>query len=289
MPDNSKIINRVFTRNVLNDLLKNGHNEIFDIVVQRYIDNPEDKNHGQIFSEIYSHLSDSYRNEYYYMNTLLNKLLVGIHSVNTTTALSQIRVADHIADFVMINGEGRVYEIKSDLDNFERLNDQLYDYFKAFCKVSVLASEHERERVEKVLNKLGDMGEAVGIYVLSDNNTIFSKSTGREPKQYEDNLDYRCIFSLLRKKEYESLVKSYYGYLPEVAPVFYYKACLELFSGIPILEAQAMAMRELKKRNKITKIVFDEIPMELKSVLYFSGLGNQSTEIYKMLNSVYRR
>ena len=166
VPDNSRVINRVFTRTVMNDLIKKGHSEIFDVVVQRYIDDPEGKNHGELISEIYSHLGDSYRNEYYYMNTLLNKLLVGIHSVNTTTALSQIRIADHIADFVMINGEGQVYEIKSDLDNFERLSDQLYDYYKAFSKVSVLASDHERERVEKVLDKMGDMGNSVGIYIL---------------------------------------------------------------------------------------------------------------------------
>lgn len=91
------------------------------------------------------------------------------------------------------------------MDNFERLNDQLYDYFKAFSKVSVLASEHEREHVEKVLDKLGDMGDSVGIYVLSENDTIFSKTSGRQPKQYDENLDYKTIFSLLRKKNTKTL------------------------------------------------------------------------------------
>lgn len=289
MADNSKVINRVFTRNVMNELLKTGHNEIFDVVVQRYIDNPEEKNHGQIISEIYSHLGESYRNEYYYTNTLLNKLLVGIHSVNTTTALSQIRIANHIADFVMINGEGRVYEIKSDLDNFERLNDQLYDYYKAFSKVSVLASERERNHVEKVLNRLGDMGDAVGIYVLTDNDTIFSKVNGREPKEYNENLDYVSIFSLLRKGEYETVIQNYFNELPNVPPVFYYKSCLEMFKQIPILEAQKLALQELKKRNKISKIVFDKIPIELKAILYFSGLGNNIADLETLLNTVYRR
>ncbi|MBQ2823748.1 MAG: sce7726 family protein [Oscillospiraceae bacterium] len=289
MPDNNRVINRVFTRKVMTDLIKNGHSEIFDVVVQRYINDPEDKNHGEIISEIYSHLGNYYRNEYYYMNTLLNKLLVGIHSVNTTTALSQIRIADHIADFVMINGEGQVYEIKSDLDNFERLNDQLYDYYKAFSKVSVLASESEREQVEKTLAKLGDMGDAVGIYVLSEKDTIFSKNSGRPPKQYDENLDYKCIFSLLRKKEYENIILQYYHELPSVAPVFFYKNCLELFMKIPILDAQNLALQELKKRNKISKIVFDDIPSELKASIYFSGLHKNMPELINMLNATYRR
>jgi len=120
----------------------------------------------------------------------------------------------------MINGEGRVYEIKSDLDNFERLNDQLYDYCKAFSKVSVLASERERIHVEKVLNRLGDMGDSVGIYVLTDNDIIFSKVNGREPKQYNENLDYVSIFSLLRKSEYEVVIQNYFNELPKVPSVF---------------------------------------------------------------------
>lgn len=289
VPDNSRVINRVFTRTVMNDLIKKGHSEIFDVVIQRYIDDPEGKNHGELISEIYSHLGDSYRNEYYYMNTLLNKLLVGIHSVNTTTALSQIRIADHIADFVMINGEGQVYEIKSDLDNFERLSDQLYDYYKAFSKVSVLASDHERERVEKVLDKMGDMGNSVGIYILSEKDTIFSKNRGRPPKQYDENLDYKCIFALLRKKEYENIILQYYHELPQAPPVSFYKACLEMFRGIPILDAQNLAFKELKKRNKISKIVFDDIPSELKAAVYFSGLYEKTPELISMLNTVYRR
>lgn len=273
----------------MNELIQHGYNEIFDVVVKRYVNDSEAKTHGEIISEIYAHLGESYRNEYYYMNTLLNKLLVGIHSVNTTTALSQVRIGNHIADFVMINGEGQVYEIKSDLDNFERLNDQLYDYFKAFSKVSVLASEHEREHVEHVLDKLGDMGKAVGIYVLSEKDTIFSKTSGREPKQYDDNLDHRCIFTLLRKREYENVLIKYFNEIPQVAPVFHFKACLEQFRQIPILEAQSLAFIELKKRNTITKTIFDNIPTELKSVIYFSNLANKMTEINQLLHRTYRR
>ena len=112
MADNSRAINRVFTRKVICDLIENGRNDVFDYVVKRYIDDPSNKNHGQLISEIYAHLDKQQRNEYFYMNTLLNKLLCGIHNVNTTSAFSQVRIGHSIADFVMINGEGRVYEIR---------------------------------------------------------------------------------------------------------------------------------------------------------------------------------
>lgn len=136
MADNSRAINRVFTRKVISDLVQDGKSDVFDYVVKRYVEDPSGKTHGQLISEIYTRLNQQQRNEYFYMNTLLNKLLCGIHNVNTTVAFSQVRIEHSIADFVMINGEGRVYEIKSDLDNFSRLHNQLQDYFCAFNKVS---------------------------------------------------------------------------------------------------------------------------------------------------------
>lgn len=288
MVDNSRAINRVFTRGVISKLIKNEASEVFDYVVCRYVNDPFNKTHGELFSEIYAHLGKEQRNEYYYMNTLLNKLLVGIHSVNTTTALSQIHIGKHIADFVMINGEGRVYEIKSDLDNFDRLCDQLSDYFKAFSKVSVLSTIHEYENVERILAELGDMGKAVGIYVMNDNNLWFSSKIRREPQQFDDNLDHTCIFKLLRKREYEDVLLHYFGEIPQVKPVFHFRACLEQFQNIPILDAQDLAFKELKKRNKITKTVFESIQDELKSVVYFSGLANKLLDINQLLQSTYR-
>lgn len=288
MPDYNKSINRVFTKKVIHDLAFTGHNSIYDFVVKRFLVDTENKTNGELISEIYSHLGKSYRNEYYYTNTLLNKLLVNIHSVTTTTALSQVRIADHIADFVMINGEGKVYEIKSDLDNLERLTDQLYDYYKAFSYVSVLASEHELNHIEQLLSKLGDMGNAVGIYVLSEKDTIFSKKIGRQPTRYNENLDHKCLFNLLRKAEYTGLIQRYFGILPDVAPAFYYKECLKLFSTIDILTAQKLTYVELKKRNRITKEVFNSIPFELKSVVYFSDYSRITERINHFLCEPYR-
>jgi len=284
MADNSRAINRVFTRGVLGDLLQNGSNAVFDYVVSHYINDPDNKTHGELFREIYAHLGKEQRNEYYYMNTLLNKLLMGIHSVNTTTALSQVQIGNHIADFVMINGEGRVYEIKSDLDNFDRLYGQLADYFKAFSKVSVLLTLNEFEKVSRILEGLGDIGEVVGIYLMDDN--CFNSK--REPKEFDKNLDHGCIFKLLRKREYENALMAYYHEIPRVAPVFHFRACLEQFQQIPILKAQGLAFDELKKRNKITKHAFKNIQPELKSIIYFSGLSRNLPDIDQLLQTTYR-
>ena len=290
MADNSRAINRVFTRGVISDLIVNGTNEVFDYVVREYIDEPESKTHGEIISEIYLYLNKQKRNEYFYVNTLLNRLLVGIHSVNTTTALSQVRIAHRIADFVMINGEGRAYEIKTPLDNFDRLSDQLKDYFKAFSKVSLLTSSpNEFEKVVARLDQLGDMGEAVGVYHMNDEDIYFNRSYRRNPKQFNEYLEHHCVFKLLRKNEYESIIKNCFNELPCTEPVFYFKTCLAMFEQIPILVAQDLAFKELKKRNKITKIEFNMIPDELKSVIYFSNLSSKMPQLMQLLETNYRR
>ncbi len=289
MADNSRAINRVFTRKVICDLVEYGKSDVFDYVVKRYIDDPESKNHGQLISEIYSHLDKQQRNEYYYMNTLLNKLLCGIHNVNTTSAFSQVRINHSIADFVMINGEGSVYEIKSDLDNFDRLSDQLRDYFCAFSKVSVLTSISEQEKLISVLTSFGDMGDSVGIYILSERSTIFNQKRSREPKAYLELLNHLSIFKLLRKREYIDVIQSYFGQVPQADPVFHFRVFLKQFEKIPIHEAQKLAFQELKKRNRITMHEFDKIQPELKSVVYFSGLVSKLPSIVQLLEAQYRR
>lgn len=288
MTDSSRAINRVFTRKVICDLLQGKQNDVFDCVVKRYVDDPESKKYGELISEIYAYLGKRQRNEYYYMNTLLNKLLDGIHNVNTTTALSQVHIGHSIADFVIINGESQVYEIKSDLDNFERLFYQLSDYYQAFSKVSVLVSVYELEKVKQILSDFGAMGEAVGIYVLSERNTIFNKERCREPVEFNDMLDHTNIFKLLRKFEYEKVLLKYFGKIPDSEPVFHFKICLEQFKKIPILAAQKLSCQALKKRNKITVGDFDSIQSELKSVIYFSGLINKLPELNEMLKRTYR-
>jgi len=286
--DNSRAINRVFTKNVLTGLITEGRNDVFDYVVKRYVNDPENKTHGEIFSEVYSYLGRQKRNEYYYMNTLLNRILIGYHSVNTTCALSQVRIGQHIADFVMINGEGKVYEIKSNFDNLDRLNDQLSDYFKAFSKVVVLTTPHEYNKVLMFLERLGDMGDAVGVYIMNKRGTYFNATDRREPKEYTDNLEHSCIFKLLRKCEYENVVRNYYGELPKTVPVRHFRECLDWFSQIPILIAQDLACQELKERNIITKTEYDSIQFELKSVVYFSGFVRKLPELELLLNTTYR-
>ena len=92
MTKNTIILNRLFTQTVFFDMISASNNATYGTVIQRFVNNPEDKNNGTLISEVYRFMSKAYRNEYFYQNTLLNKLLLGKHSINTTTALTQVPI-----------------------------------------------------------------------------------------------------------------------------------------------------------------------------------------------------
>lgn len=259
-------LNRIFTRNMLRHFMDGKTDNVYATVVKRYICNPNQKKNRQLISEIYCELKNNYRNEYFYKNTLLNKLLLGVHSVNTTTALTEVPIAKSKADFVLINGKAVVYEIKTELDNLERLSSQIDDYYKAFDHVAVVTFERNLLQLQKVLDSID---KPVGIYVLRKNGKL---GTIQKPQRYIEDLNKEVIFKLLRKNEYENIITHYYGYLPEVSQFKYYTACKQLFLEIPLEESYLYVLKNLKKRMQLEKQEFVKVPYELKFLAYFMEL-----------------
>ena len=282
MAKNNFILNRIFTRNTISDLLKDNENIVYTSTVKRYINNTESLLNKNVFSEIYEFMMKYYRNEYIYKNTLLNKLLLGRHSLNTTTALTEVPVEKSKADFILINGSAIVYEIKTELDTLDRLKGQLDNYYKAFKKVCVITSDSNFERVNLILENTN-----VGICTLTKRNTI---STKKEPISDTSKLNSNSMFKILRKKEYERIIKLHYGELPEVKQVEYYKECLRLFNNIGVESAYKYMLVELKKRNKIEISEFkNKVPYELKFLVYFSNFKNRDYLVLEeFLNNEFR-
>ena len=139
----------------------------------------------------------------------------------------------------------------------------------------VVTSESQYNRVTSILE-----GSPVGIYVLTPQNTISAKLP-KEPAEDNSHLDYTAIFKVLHKREYENVLLQYFGELPVTSQAFYFGECLKQFSQIPILEAYGMALKQLKKRNRIKISEFEKIPYELKSLIYFSS---PSTSDWQTIN-----
>ena len=261
--DNSMVLNRLFTQNTFKELLNEDIPcETYMSVIKRYANHDGDKNNADLISEIYSYMRKNYRNEYFYKNTLLNKLLLGVHKPTTTTALTEIPVGKSKADFILINGKAIVYEIKTALDTFERLESQLSDYYKAFDHVAVVTDSKNRTTIERILSNT-----PVGIYLMTERDQI---SVLKKPIRYSEKLSPSEIFKVMNKDEYESVLMQIYSELPDVAPVWYYTKCQEMFCGVDLSVSYPLFLKELKKRNKIIIEQYKNVPYELKTLVYFS-------------------
>ncbi|OWZ82727.1 sce7726 family protein [Natranaerobius trueperi] len=268
--NNHHMLNRLFTRNTLSDFLKLKKSDIYTKSAKTYINNTHLPNRT-LLREIYQYMFKHHRNEYIYKNTLLNKLLLGRHSLNTTTALTEVPVGKSKADFILINGSAIVYEIKTELDTLDRLNGQLENYYKVFDKVCVITSPSNYEKVRAMLDNSN-----VGICILTNRNTI---STKREPVSDTSKLDLEAMFKILRKEEFENIIKSYYGDLPQVKQVEHFKVCLNFFKNIDLDSAYKYMLAELKKRKKIQDNYFkDRVPYEIKFLVYFSDFKERDYE-----------
>jgi len=260
---NNLILNRLFTVAAFEELIKNKNSNVYSAIIAKYIDTSIKHTNAEVIAEIYKYMQKKYRNEYYYKNTILNKLLLGVYSINTTTALSQIPISTSKADFVLINGKAVVYEIKTELDNLERLESQINNYYKAFDHVCVLTCE---DYATILLRKFE--GTSVGVYVLTKNDTI---KRLKDPTKFDKLIDLDVIFKILNKPEYEKILLSYYNQLPVTSQVRYYSTCKKLFSSIPPTQAYQLFLKTLKQRNiVIDEEQFKNVPYELKSVAYFS-------------------
>lgn len=280
--NNNLILNRIFTKSTFNNLIEKQSNKSYSDAINRYLSEVDLEYNIDCIAKIYDFLKKEYRNEYFYKNTLLNKLLLGRYSLNTTTALTEIPVNKSKADFILINGNSTVYEIKTELDTFERLENQINDYYKAFKHVYVVTCESNLEKLEKILTN-----NYVGIYVLRKNNSI---RTIRKSKEYIFDLDYETIFKILRKNEFENIILKYYKKLPQTNDFEYYDECFRLIKKMDINLLQEEMSKQLKSRVNIEINEYKEyVPYELKFLVYFSKYKrNDYLKLNTFLNSKFK-
>lgn len=262
------VLNRVFSPRLFKSLIAQQPNAsaVYAAAIKRYINIPVKRKNIELIEEFYKQLKKNYRNEYFYRNVLLKQLLFKFHKPSTTVALSEVPVAKSIADFILINGEAIVYEIKTDLDNFERLDSQLSDYYRAFDKVCVVVSEKNAPIMLKRLKN-----HKIGIYYITKRGALRSL---REPKTYRKELNVAVIFKILRKKEYENILSHYYE-LPKVSAFEYYRACQKLFKTIPLNKIYMHFKEQLKNRRHIDSSFISLVPKELVSLVYFAQFKTQ--------------
>lgn len=258
------MINKIFTVPYFDRMIsENSVPESFSKCVKRYI-KTEEATIGEAISEIYHFMDCEYRNEYFYKNTILNQLLIKKHDLYNTAALTELPIGDSKADFIMINGRGVVYEIKTDLDNLLRLENQIKDYYKVFSYVYVVVGNKQLSHVKEFLKD-----QKVGIYELTASGKLICR---KKTLCNKENLSYEAMFQVLRKAEFESILLKHFHKLPEVNSFQYYRECQKWLERVNIITLQKDVMKCLKARTLmlVENKLEEKVPYELRFYAYFS-------------------
>jgi len=218
----------------------------------------------QVASEIFSMLKVHYRSDYVFRSAIANKIFLGRHSPETTVLLPEFRVGQSRADIVMVNGTTTVYEIKSELDNFDRLNTQLDDYLKVFDLVYVVTTESMSD-----LLKLR-IPEPVGILSLS---TRYTFKICKPAISNMNNINVRFLADSLRIQELKQLTYLLCGEIPEASNIHIFNACLTRLLEYPPKMIHNAMLKILKKRKQYTIEDFSCVPKELVSAYIESKIS----------------
>jgi len=273
-----KTISPVFSNSAFNRVVKEDEFDYMKNRATKYLSlNPELQinTYREFLEHLYDSMLKNYRNEFIYKNEIVNKIILGTHSLNTTTVLNEFRIGKSIADLVMLNGTSVVYEIKTEYDSPERLLSQINEYRKSFLNVVVVTHENVKEKYETFLEK-NDL-KNVGLIALSSRNTLKRPVL---PTEDDSHLDITYMFKCLRKGEYCQIIKDYFGYVPNVSNTKLFRACLELAKKMDSRDFHDRMYALLKNRtiNEKKLVSSQEVPPFLKHISLCSDFKTKDFE-----------
>lgn len=146
----------------------------------------------EVFDVAFAECARSQRVEYVYKNALVEKVLLGRHSIRTSSAHFEVRIHQAKLDVLLVRDGLIAYEIKTERDELSRLRQQIHAYQRACPTVWVFTCDKHLSSAERLLPA------SVGIATLSKRYQI---RRVRPAERYSDALRRMDMLRLLRKDE----------------------------------------------------------------------------------------
>lgn len=274
-PQQAAAISRLFSSAVVRELARKGKSPLFTRLARQalLLHTPcASKRVYDLFDEAFSLLQqEGFRDEYIYKAALIRKILLGRHSLQTASLLSEFRVGECKADIVILNGTATVYEIKSERDSLVRLRKQVEAYATVFSKVNVIASESHTEAVEAAVS--GD----VGILVLNNRHQI---SVIREATERAERTSPEAIFNSIRTDEARRILNLYGTELPDVPNTKLSSLLRREFIKLDPLKAHKGMVQVLKRTRDLFPLssLVTRLPRSLQVAALVMPLGKLDRE-----------
>lgn len=269
----------VFTRRNFNAIMKYNDYSYMDQLIKWY-----DKievgekflSYRDYIEYVYQQMQKSYRNEYFYKNILLNKLILKQYKASETVVINEFKVGKSIADIAMFNGKSVVYEIKTELDSSLRLSSQLSDYRKVFDECYIVTDE-------SLVDKYLDADRYAGVIKLKAKGRGFVLEEVRHSVN-NNEFDAETVMGTLHTDEYIKIVEQYYKEVPQVGDFDIYNECKKLIKKIPMVDLKSLFLTQIKSR-KTNFDVLRESPKELKQIILSLRFNNRNyNTLIKKLN-----
>lgn len=189
---------------------------------------------------IYNYLKENYRCEYVYKNEIAIQLLLKFHSDNSATLLKEVSSDGSIADIVIINGNTVAYEIKTELDSFDRLPTQIDSYEALYDFLYIVTHPDAIDRLVKKIDA------TVGIIILEKNHTLRIE---REAAPLTHKFTPAKAVLTLRQSELVHAYEKYVGSLPKMGTALIYEFCYHWFMTLQKTDAHIIFNEALKSRK----------------------------------------
>ncbi|MFK7780491.1 MAG: sce7726 family protein [Candidatus Gracilibacteria bacterium] len=281
--DSLRSLSKIFTTSNFKEVIFNDNTSKIDYGIKQHLDKGKFTFYHDVIEYLYKKLSSNYCNEYIYKNKLFhNELLKKYQSTSNAIMLDEFQVGKSKADFVILNGEIKIFEIKTELDSFCKLEKQISDYNKIADKVYIVVSYKDKDKILSLYSNTN-----LGIVILTKRGALKEEKKALNNKKF----NHEVIFKSLRKKEYLNIINNYFGIKVLenliISPnTLIFNNTLKLIKQIDIFAFQKLALTELKNRKIKNKDILysNDVPKELKHICYNLDLSlNEYSKLDKFL------
>lgn len=268
---NYQAISKIFSRNVVLEIAKKNRLELFrSILMENYPSyNSKGKSISKIYDEMYTLLKKKYRNEYVYKNEIAKNIIRKSHKFCNVSYVNEFKVNGCIADVAIFNDTSTAYEIKTELDSFERLDEQLSVYKDVFEFVYMVVPEKKKAQALRVAH------DNTGIITLNEKNVL---NYERMAISNIKSLSKEKIFNCLRPSEYASLYEEIVGTKASGRAADIKDMCRNVFVELDIENAHKEMLKKLTARGleRFEKDHFLFLPQSLLATLLNLRLNRKS-------------
>lgn len=255
-------LSRLFSAGVYRELAKRGRSPLFSRLLYQIgpgLSFGKSATVGDAFDSAFSMLRRSgQRNEYVYRSALVQNILLGRHTLNTTCMLTEFRAGSCKADVAILNGTSTVYEIKSDRDSLSRLANQIENYRKVFAKIYVIAGDgHVEEVIDSTSND-------IGVLSLVRWDRI---STVREAKDCASSISPLAVFESLRSDEARDILECLGVDVPNVPNTALRETLRARFANLHPEDVHRQMVTTLKRTRDLAPLacLIDGLPRSLQA------------------------